>query len=90
MTHPQSLWSARLAMQSLASTDTEKEMPNRILRQPETPRGERQCAWPGSKGWPKRRLCKATKRDGTPCGRLAMTLYGRRSAAALGRKSCYD
>jgi len=28
------------------------------------------------KGWTNRRRCKATKRDGTPCGRLAMTRYG--------------
>lgn len=27
-------------------------------------------------GWTNRRLCKATKRDGTRCGRLAMTRYG--------------
>ena len=27
-------------------------------------------------GWTNRRRCKATKRDGTPCGMLAMTRYG--------------
>ena len=28
------------------------------------------------KGWTNRKRCKAIKRDGTPCGRLAMTRYG--------------
>jgi len=28
------------------------------------------------KGWANRKRCKAIKRDGTPCGRLAMTRYG--------------
>ena len=27
-------------------------------------------------GWTNRTRCRATKRDGTPCGRLAMTRYG--------------
>ena len=33
------------------------------------------------KGWTNRRRCKATKRDGTPCGRLAMTRYSLSVAA---------
>ena len=28
------------------------------------------------KGWTNRKRCKAMKRDGTPCGRLAMTTCG--------------
>jgi hypothetical protein len=28
------------------------------------------------KGWTNRKRCKAKKRNGTPCGRLAMTSYG--------------
>ena len=28
------------------------------------------------KGWTNRTRCKATKRNGQPCGRLAMTRYG--------------
>jgi hypothetical protein len=42
------------------------------------------------KGWTNRRLCKATKRDGRLCGRLAMTRYGLSSAAASRRRLCYD
>ena len=37
------------------------------------------------KGWTNRRRCKATKRDGTPCGRLAMTRYGLSVCGAHGR-----
>ena len=36
------------------------------------------------KGWTNRTRCRATKRNGQPCGRLAMTKYGLKVCGAHG------